>query len=295
MKISNKSNINFKALHNALYESNYKPELPNLVHTTSFFRYNDLDEFIINKLKKKQLAQNAPLNIISAGCSYGEEVYSYALALDDLAKKANIIGLDISKKVIDEARLGHFQLDEWENSYLSLDSQMPKFFEKSPFIHTMKEKFNENFECYNPKTHEYRKKEGKLENCSFVSGNILNLSQNVEKNSQDLILCRYVLYQLDKKDLDAFFKQAFDALKPGGLLCVEPFGYPKYQSKIIQAGFIQPYNEAPCVFKKPKNLQNMANYYKQMIVRPEFCTKLDNKPEFDDVPQRFEENLFVHF
>ena len=52
MKISSINLINFKAIHECGYEENYNPETPRLVHTSLFFRYNDIDEFIAKKLEE---------------------------------------------------------------------------------------------------------------------------------------------------------------------------------------------------------------------------------------------------
>ena len=82
-----KYQTNFKAVHENLLELNSSNKIKMLNHTTQFFRYREMDEFITKKLKYKQLFSNKPLNIISAGCSFGEEVYSYAITLNNSRKK----------------------------------------------------------------------------------------------------------------------------------------------------------------------------------------------------------------
>ena len=252
MKISPLNNITFRAIHECATEKNYNPKTPNLVHTSFFFRYNDIDDFIVKKLEQRQKLQKEPLNILSAGCSFGEEVYSYALALNHLKKQPNILGIDLSSESIAGARLGEFELDINEREMLQEGFSLPRIENQTPRKEELKKRFNEAFECINRRRGLFLKKEASFNNCSFKQGNILKLNEHVKNCSQDAILCRFVLYHLIKEDVDKFAQQAYRALKPGGLLCIEPTGYPKYQFQLIDAGFIQPYKDAPCVFKKPQ-------------------------------------------
>lgn len=252
MKISPICNQSFRAIHEYSFEENYNPETPRLVHTSFFFRYNDIDEFIVEKLEQKQRFRNDPLNILSAGCSFGEEVYSYALALNHLQKQPNILGIDLSLESIAGAQIGEFELDINEREMLQEEFSLPRIEDQTPRKKELKRRFNEAFQCTNKRRGIFLKKENSFKNCAFKQANILKLDELVEANSQDAILCRFVLYHLKKEDIEKFAQQAYKALKPGGLLCIEPSGYPKYQFELINAGFTQPYKGAPCIFKKPK-------------------------------------------
>ena len=252
MKISPISNLNFKAIHECSFETNYNPETPRLVHTSFFFRYNDVDDFIAKKLEQRQKLQKEPLNILSAGCSFGEEVYSYALALKHLKKQPNILGIDLSSESIAGARLGEFELDINEREMLQEDFSLPRIENQTPRRIELKRRFNDSFVCTNKRKGIFLKNPESFKNCSFKQADILKLDEHVEIGSQDAILCRYVLYHLKREDVPKFAQQAYRALKPGGLLCIEPNNYPKYQFQLIDAGFVQPYKAAPCIFKKPE-------------------------------------------
>ena len=58
------------------------------------------------------------------------------------------------------------------------------------------------------------------------------MSDEFKENSQDAILCRYLLYHLKQEDLQDFFSQVYQTLRPEGIFCVEPYGYYKYQSAL---------------------------------------------------------------
>ena len=177
-----------------------------------------------------------PLNILSAGCSTGEEVYSFAMALDDLKQKPNIVGIDISKKAIEYANSGQFMLDDSERALLENNCTLRMRRANTPRNEELKRRFSENFEQVNPKFHEYKKKDGTFKNCKFLHSNITDIERLFDENSQDVILCRMVLYHLTQQDRIEFFKQAYKLLKPGGMLCIEPFRHYDYHQEITNIG-----------------------------------------------------------
>lgn len=68
---------------------------------------------LLRKLALASAGQNRPFRVWSAACSSGEEVYSIAMVLDDcLATGAwEVIGSDISARVLDRARAGHYPME----------------------------------------------------------------------------------------------------------------------------------------------------------------------------------------
>ena len=132
----------------------------------------------------------------------------------------------------------------------------------------LQEKFHQDFELINQEFHQYKKKEGTFQNCEFIKMNVLHLNEYLERDSQDAILCRYLLYHLNKNDLNHFFSQVYDTLKPGGIFCLEPYGYYQYQSLLTNLGFEQPYEKPRCIFMKPEYADSFNNYFKQRIVTP---------------------------
>ncbi|MCE0492446.1 CheR family methyltransferase [Vibrio salinus] len=86
---------------------------------TFFFRepahFNYLQEKIIPHYN------HSPLRVWSAACSSGEETYSLAMLLDDfhVGAKWELIGSDISQRVLKKAQAGHYQMLRHEGIPLS--------------------------------------------------------------------------------------------------------------------------------------------------------------------------------
>ena len=157
MKISQATTLNFSTQHINKCERNYGAEdTPFLNHTSAFFRYGDIDELIAEELKKK----NNPLNILSVGCSYGEEVYSFAMALSNLKHKPKIIGIDVSSETVEEAKKGVYMLDNSEIKLLEKNGNLGFNRPRSDFEKEMKKEFQRHFDLINPDLHEYQKKDG---------------------------------------------------------------------------------------------------------------------------------------
>ena len=86
-----------------------------VTHETSFFRYRPhLDFFrekIIPELRRKRLLKGLRVNILSAGCSSGEELYTLAMIVNEeispeLKLAVNMMGIDLSWPVIQRAENG---------------------------------------------------------------------------------------------------------------------------------------------------------------------------------------------
>lgn len=236
MKVLLTNNIGFNAYHGRIDTPCSKSAIGVLRHSSRFFRYPDEDQANINELEKMQEANDRPLNILSAGCSYGEEVYSYALALNHLKYKPNIIGVDLGKDAIKCAKEGNFFLSGLEHSILDENaSQRPEEY-KTPYYDEMRKRFHNAFTTQKNCTGHLADKD-LFQNCSFYCGNILGIDRRFKNNPLDMILCRYVLYHLDDEELERFAKNAYKALNTGGLLCLDKnseFAYSTFED----AGFI---------------------------------------------------------
>jgi len=86
----------------------------NLLTTneTYFFRESKHMDFLAEKLLKTH-PFNRPFRIWSAASSSGEEAYSLAMVLADKLGKGpwDIVGSDISTRMLDKAREGHYSLE----------------------------------------------------------------------------------------------------------------------------------------------------------------------------------------
>jgi chemotaxis protein methyltransferase CheR len=86
------------------------------INETYFYREAEQLHFLVERLAPRMLAgkkDDAPLNILSAGCSTGEEPYSIAIALCEKYGEAasrlfSLAGGDIDKGALDKARIGRY-------------------------------------------------------------------------------------------------------------------------------------------------------------------------------------------
>lgn len=254
MKISfNSFAINFKGFHGLDTIEDIKDDsIAYLNHTTSFFRYPDTDEFVISKIKDE--CKDNPIRIVSAGCSYGEEPYSYAMLLDDMDNKVQIDAFDISKPTIDAAKDFRCRLNEHEVRLLFTRPE-----EKlSDFEKKCRKIFSKYFNCFNEKKHEYftTKKEGNFENCNFYQMDIRDLAENYSPDSVDVILCRYLLYHFNKIDEDFeltknILEKIHKVLKSDGLLIFAEFEEYDFQDGLLKdIGFEKVDDNYDNVYKK---------------------------------------------
>ncbi|WP_422011643.1 CheR family methyltransferase [Roseateles sp.] len=79
---------------------------------TYFFREPKHFE-LLRKFAAQAAEARRPLRVWSAACSSGEEVYSIAMVLDDVigAQGWEVMGSDISTRVLKRARTGHYPLE----------------------------------------------------------------------------------------------------------------------------------------------------------------------------------------
>jgi len=262
-------NLGFSAIHTKNVVQSNLSKTNYLNHTSHFFRYRSTDEFLLNYLSK--LNQDS-INIVSAGCSYGEEAYSYALGLID-KPNVQINAFDVSSEAIKGAKKGEYTLSTQEKFYLDPRRYPLKSTNnKSSLQDKVQKGFMENFDCISWDEYKFKLKKGCLSNCKFFVGDVTKTDKYFKKNSQDLILCRYVLYHLDEFSREKAVEQFYETLKPGGLLCFEvDDDYYVSPTTMYSLGFTRPYYpNFPNIYQKPKNpidKENMIlNYQIQKLI-----------------------------
>ncbi|HEY0744300.1 MAG TPA: CheR family methyltransferase [Chryseosolibacter sp.] len=175
-------------------------------HKTSFFRENYQFEFLQSNLARycSTFSTPRPIQVWSAGCSTGEEVYSIAITLEE--KRASIpsldyriIGTDISVPSLKKAAEGIFVARDLEN--------MTDYVREKYFI-SRQNGFDQQLQFTHP------------EMISKIKLGVLNLN-NKQYNLPvlfDFIFCRNVTIYFDAKTRGEVLQRMVDKLKPGGYL-----------------------------------------------------------------------------
>ncbi|MEZ8823926.1 protein-glutamate O-methyltransferase CheR [Vibrio amylolyticus] len=189
---------------------NSKTEQANFINAlttnkTEFFREYHHFEFLEGTALEQWKHQgNKSVNIWSAGCSTGQEPYSfvaslYAAGAFDLFDNVNVFASDLDTKVLDHAREGIYEKDAIES--------IPERYLKSCFVKG-KGQYSDKIKV----------KKGLQDQILF---NQLNLFDKWPKMPQfDLISCRNVMIYFDRETQEALIKRFYQALKPNGLLFI---------------------------------------------------------------------------
>lgn len=174
-------------------------------HKTFFFRENYQFDFLARTLPTylRSSSENRMVNVWSAGCSTGEEVYTLGMILNE--KKAEIpnldfriVGTDISIPSLKKAAKGSFT-SELEN--------LPEHFKKKYFV-TKGQPSSPILQFSSP------------EITSKIKLGVLNLNNKQYNlpNMFDFIFCRNVTIYFDAKTRAEVLARILTKLKPGGYL-----------------------------------------------------------------------------
>jgi len=185
------------------------------VNTTELFRdpeiWQEIQFKVLNKLKNKD-----EINIWHAGCSTGQEVYSFAIMLNELGlfEKSNIYASDLNSDVLQIARKGEYRY-RFNLSYLS---NFDKVLKENKYNYTEKKdvEYTKYFRIDTRKDkiiiHDF------LRNKPIYSVKDLTKPNNFPANKFDIIFCRNVLIyfnlKLQNKVIDTFYTN----LKESGFL-----------------------------------------------------------------------------
>jgi two-component system, chemotaxis family, CheB/CheR fusion protein len=173
-----------------------------LINVTKFFREPDtfllLKEKVFPDLINKMLP-NQTIRVWIPGCSTGEEVYSFAIAIEEFRKEKNvaelpiqIFGTDVNQKNVEKARRGIYLKNIEDN-----------------VSQTRLERFFTSVNGYYQVTKQIR------DMCVFAKHDI---SKDPSFSNLDLILCRNVLIYFDVQLHERIMPMLHYALKPNGYL-----------------------------------------------------------------------------
>ncbi len=170
------------------------------IHVSQFFRnpgtFRILEQKILPDLcRRARIAGRTELTLWSAGCASGEEPYSLALLVDDLAVAGldiRILATDISKPVLETARLGLFNATRLKEVPLAV---LEKYF---------------------------RVKNGHYQLIDRVRAKVEFLQHNIMTASDypvaDLILCRNVLIYFTRPEQERILSRFAASLPEHGAL-----------------------------------------------------------------------------
>lgn len=184
-----------------------KPEVELMINEvstnkTDFFRENKHFIYLREHILPNFAKEGQSINIWSSACSSGEEVYTLTMVLEEFNKqvspvKYQVLGTDISTKVLKQAQQGVYQRSKAQDIPLEL---LRKYF--------LKNKNDNNLVRVNPLM---RSK------VSFAQFNLLNKKYQFAMDF-DIIFCRNVLIYFKREDQIHVIKQLVSRLKPGGWL-----------------------------------------------------------------------------
>jgi len=199
-----------------LLESDYSDrefkELLNeiTVQETSFFRINPhfktlCDYVMPDLISRKRNSDAGFISFLSAGCSSGQEAYSIAFSVFESKKPFpphwdfSVLGIDISTKAIEKARLGIYDFSEISRLP---DRIVARFFDETEKGFKVKD-FVKN-------------------KVIFKYANLLREEDLLLSGNFDVIFCRYVLIYLEESARKQVIDNLFKILNPGGFLFVAP-------------------------------------------------------------------------
>lgn len=213
-------------------EQIFKDGFVHLVQQTAFDREPQTKEFVCDYIRKTFGHKNK-IKIVSGGCSTGEEPVSYSMRLYDMRNKVDILGIDLGKKAIKQAKSRRFVFEIPKNNYdfqkergipnpytdvyltkpgndgltaaqQRFKSLFNEFMEptneklKTPFWEWLTNIMNKKYEIapLELERKAYRLKDGMAENCDFVVGDIENIDKILKGEKVDVISFNNALYHL---------------------------------------------------------------------------------------------------
>ncbi len=172
-------------------------------HKTFFFREKYQFDYMVQQLPEYVSKGNRQLNIWSAGCSTGEEVYTIGMVLNEKRNDQpnfdfKIVGTDVSVPSLKKASKGVFSLFELENIS---EPYRNKYFEITHGAEPGLQFTNR-------------------EVISRINLGVLNLNRHYYNlpGNYDFIFCRNVIIYFDAMTRNEVLRRMVDKLKPGGYL-----------------------------------------------------------------------------
>lgn len=206
------------------------------VNETYFFREEYQFQCLVGPILKELTSKkkdNAPVRIWSVPSSSGEEPYSIAMYLLEywpgLSQwDVEIISSDIDTKIIAQARRGYYT----PRSVMNLPQKLlEKYFRISGDGYQMKDDLRQTVE--------------------FTRVNLMEPADVRGYRDFDVIFCRNLLIYFDDLSRRQTSDTFFDALKPGGFLCL---GHSESMSRISSLFQVRKFPDS-IVYQKPREVR----------------------------------------
>jgi len=202
------------------------------VNETYFFREEYQFKCLVNSILQEIIQHKTdkqPIRIWSVPSSSGEEAYSIVIYLLEhwpaIAQwDVEIISSDIDSDIIDSAQRGHYSSRSVQYLPTTL---LIKYFKASADGYQISEEIRSNVE--------------------FTCVNLMDVAQMRAYRNFDVIFCRNLLIYFDDMSRRLASETFFDALKPGGFVCL---GHSESMSRISSLFRVRKFPEA-IVYQKP--------------------------------------------
>ena len=182
------------------------------------------------------IAEKRNMNVWHAGCSTGEEVYTFNIILRQLGLEGRIksYATDMNTSALEQAQKGVFhilKLHEYEHQY-------------------------QKFEKNGTSLENFYRKEGKyghmdLGLISHVKFEMSNLITDTNQNKYDIIFCRNVMIYFDNGAKKMVLDKFYDNLNPKGFLII---GFFDALAHIIDKSKFEFYDMDHKIFRKKQKL-----------------------------------------
>lgn len=174
------------------------------VGMTSMFRGPDMWKALKTEVLFDLKRKGGGVKAFHAGCSTGEEVYTFGIILKELGiqDKSKALAVDLNRDSVKISEAG-----EYYN--LTLRQNESQFLQYNPIG-----RFNR---FYKPLENgrSYKMNRDLISHVTFREGNLVH---DEFDTGYDIIFCRNVLIYFDSELKERVIKKFFDALKPGGYL-----------------------------------------------------------------------------
>jgi len=218
------------------YSYQHKNQInPNFGTTTRFYKLpngkeignyswmfrDDIDWKAFARFQTQHFKDKNKVNVIQIGSSDGSEAYTYIISLlesgsKDIEKFFPILGFDLDDKIVNSSLDGYIDLSEKDfKRFNKVGINYHKYFQKTE--EPMKLLRNPDF--WSLGNYDSYKVNFELKKrVNFMQGEMLNIAERIEDNSDTIVLCRNVMIYCNEYTNKRFIDIIGKNLKEGSIL-----------------------------------------------------------------------------